>query len=406
MEELNIRLRQAREGVRFAQDDVGASLGISRAMVSYWESGRRRPNDRQLAALAHLYGVSLVELVEGSAANFAASDVDLSGMLLRADDGVDPQAAPGVRDFVQFLDNYAELSDLVRQPVHGMTQSPYVHRPRFTQKDDARRKAEEVRSLLDLGIAPIIDLDSVCNRLRITVYRAPLGADLGKVPSGAFLDHPKVGFAVLVNLDMTPGRRRFTVAHEIAHALFDSGDVRWVVSHGRNAREDFADEFAGEFLMPSEGVRRFLEESEMPPRLTSAVDVIHVQRHFRVSFPTALVRLRQMNAITAASYRELRQGVRPVAMARLLGYAIDPEEYQQDAGAWGIRRFPRAFLRMLRTGVLGEVISRSSAAALAGMSLPELVQVTGEPPAETDEGPEAALAVEFSEFEDSGVIGR
>jgi hypothetical protein len=102
-------------------------------------------------------------------------------------------------------------------------------------------------------------------------------------------------------------------AHAVhpAHEVGDSpasrrASERWVISHGRGPREDFADEFAGEFLMPSEGIRRFMEEAGMPPRITEDVDVIHIQRYFRVSFPTALVRLKQMNAITAATYPEDR----------------------------------------------------------------------------------------------------
>jgi Zn-dependent peptidase ImmA (M78 family)/DNA-binding XRE family transcriptional regulator len=401
MAELNPVFARARERARYSQDDVGAALGVSRAMVSYWEAGSRRPNDRQLAGLARLYGVQPAALLEGSEAEPAGAD--LTGMLLRADAGIDPDSTPGVREFVQFLERYAELSRLTEVPIRGLSQSPFVYRPRFTQKDDARRKAEEVRSHLDLGTGAILDVDTVCEMLGITVYRAPLGGNLTKAPSGAFLNHPDVGFSILVNLDMTPGRRRFTVAHEIAHALFHSNEDRWVISHGRNPRETFADEFAGEFLMPSEGVRRFIEETGMPPRITEAVDVIHVQRHFRTSFPMALVRLRQMNAITATTYSELRDSVRPVALARALGYAIDPEEIEQDSDRWRILRFPRPFLRMLREAVVNGVMSPPSAASFAGLSVPDLVQVLGQPLVGKEEEP-PGLTTEFKEFEDTGVV--
>lgn len=402
MAERHPLLARARERARYSQDDVGAALGVSRAMVSYWEAGSRSPNDRQLASLARLYGVELSDLLEGRDADPVG--VDLTGMLLRADNAVDPESAPGLQEFVQFLERYAELSGLTKTPIRGMTQSPYVYRSKFSQKDDARRKAEEVRAHLGLGAGPISDTDTVCEMLGITIYRAPLGGDLRKAPSGAFLNHPSVGFSILVNLDMTPGRRRFTVAHEIAHALFHSSEERWVISHGRGPREDFADEFAGEFLMPSEGVRRFMEEAGMPPRITEDVDVIHIQRYFRVSFPTALVRLKQMNAITAATYHQLRREVRPVALARSLGYRIDPEEYQQDAERWRIRRFPRAFLRMLRHAVVTEVMSPPSAAAFSGLSIAAVVQILGQPLEGTDE-PEGT-EVEFAEYEDSGVVPR
>lgn len=394
-------LARARERARYSQEDVGAALGINRAMVSYWESGTRSPNDRQLAALARLYGVELADLLEGGGVE--ASGGDLTGMLLRAENEVDPDSAPGLREFVEFLERYTELATLTNTPIRGLSQSPYVHRPRFSQKDDARRKAEEVRAHLDLGTGPIPDVDTVCEMLGITVYRAPLGAALNRAPSGAFLNHPEVGFSILVNLDMTPGRRRFTVAHEIAHALFHSNEDRWVISQGRNPREAFADEFAGEFLMPSEGVRRFIEEADMDPRITDAVDIIHIQRYFGASFPMTLVRLRQMNAITADTYRQFRDEIRPVALARSLGYVIDPEEYEQDADRWRIRRFPRAFLRMLRDAVVHGGVSPPSAASFAGLAVSDLTQILGQGLGDPEDEP-AGLSDEFAEFEDTGVV--
>ena len=234
-------------------------------MVSYWETGTRVPNDRQLSALARLYGIEPVDLLEGRDVEPATDG--LVGMLLRADEAVDPVAVLGVGEFVQFLDRFAELAEILNEPIRSLAQSPFVHRQKYSQKDDVRRKAQEVRTHLGLGSAPILDLDPICGSLGIAIYRAPLGSDLRRAPSGAFLKHPEMGFAILVNLDMTPGRQRFAVAHELAHALFHSDETNRVLCHGAGPRESFADGFAGEFLMPSAGVRRFAEELGLPPRI-------------------------------------------------------------------------------------------------------------------------------------------
>ena len=401
MSQLGEALARARTSARYSQDDVGAALGINRAMVSYWESGTRTPNDRQLSALARLYGTEPLALLEGREAE--SSLYDLAGMLLRAEDEIDPGVGPGVRDFVQFLDRFAELARILDEPIRGLTQSPFVFRPRFSQKDDIRRKAEEVRARLGLGAGPIPDLDPICETLGITVYRAPLGSDLKQAPSGAFLKHPDVGFSILVNLDMTPGRRRFTVAHELAHALFHSDEINQLLSLGRGPRENFADAFAGEFLMPSEGIRRFAEEVGLPPRIADPIDIVHMQRYFKVSWPTALVRLRQLNAIASDRYEELRRTVRPVSLARALGYSIHPEETAQDAERWRVQRFPMSFRRMLRQAVVKEVMSPPTAASFAGVAIPDIVQILGQPlGGEEQESPH--LEAEFNEFEVTGVV--
>ena len=401
MSQLGEALARARTSARYSQDDVGAALGINRAMVSYWESGTRTPNDRQLSALARLYGTEPLALLEGRESE---SSLDgLAGMLLRAEDEIDPGVGSGVRDFVQFLDRFAELARILDEPIRGLTQSPFVFRPRFSQKDDIRRKAEEVRAHLGLGAGPIPDLDPICETLGVTVYRAPLGPDLNQAPSGAFLKHPDVGFSILVNLDMTPGRRRFTVAHELAHALFHSDEINQLLSLGRGPRESFADAFAGEFLMPSEGIRRFAEEVGLPPRIADPIDIVHMQRYFKVSWPTALVRLRQLNAIASDRYEELRRTVRPVSLARALGYSIHPEEIAQDAERWRVQRFPMSFRRMLRQAVVTEVMSPPTAASFAGVAIPDIVQILGRPlGGEDQESPH--LEAEFNEFEVTGVV--
>lgn len=400
MPDLHQALSRARERARYSQDDVGAALGVSRAMVSYWETGTRTPNDRQLAALARLYGVHLADIIDDR--EIEPAGADLTSMLLRAEEQVDPKSAHGINEFLRFLDQYAELARMVDEPIRSLTESPFLYRARFSTKEDARRKAEEVRAHLGLGTGPIQDVDDVCEMLGITIYRAPLGSDLSSAPSGAFVNHPDVGFSILVNLDMTPGRRRFTAAHEIAHALFHSEDARYIVSRGRNATEVFADEFAGEFLMPQEGVRRFMEEAGMSPQVSDPVDAIQIQRYFRSSFPTALVRLRQMKVLRVKTYEHLKSTVRPVAYARSLGYSVEPEEIQQNSELWRIRKFPRPFLRRLRNAVVHGLMSPPTAASFAGMALPDLVFVLGDPAVEAVEPPD--LSAEFQEYEITGVI--
>ena len=394
-------LKRARDGAGYSQEDVGAALGVSRAMVSYWEAGARVPNDRQRSALARLYGVQLAKLAEGRAVETA--DGDMAGVLLRADDGIAPAAVPGIREFGQFLDRYAELARILGEPVRCMTKSPFSHRAQFAQKHDIRRKAEEARKLLGLGTGPISDLDPVCEILGITVYRAHLGTDLARVPSGAFLNHPEVGFSILVNLSMTPGRRRFAVAHELAHALFHSQETNRVVSRARNPLETFADTFASEFLMPREGVRRFMEEVGMDPRIDEPEDVLRIQRYFRVSWPTALVRLRYMNAVTQATFDACQEPDRPLALERSLGYVSDREEQSQDPERWRVRRFPRSFLRMLRDAIAHGSMSPPTAASFAGLALPEIVNVMGQMPGHDEEASQRIVA-EFDEFKETGVI--
>ncbi len=405
MENLHTTLMRARERIGYSQEAIGAALGISRAMVSYWETGSRKPNDRQLNALARLYEVELADLLAGR--NIEPAGANLAELMLRANGGVDPASSPGIHEFVGFLERHAELAEMLQLPIRGMRESPFTFREEFSAKSDISRKAEEVRAHLRLGIAPIYDLDVICETLGITLYRASLGGDLRRFPSGAFLKHPEVGFSILVNLDMTPGRRRFTIAHELAHALFHSHDNPALVSQtgaSGASREAFADEFAGEFLMPREGVRQFMERMDMPRRVSDPVEAIHIQRYFRVSWATTLVRLYQMNTLSESDFQQFRREVKPVFLARSLGYEIYPEELKQFPELWTLRRFPRLFLRMLRKAVRDEMMSISTAASFAGLAVPDVVNLIGGPGSGASETEVNDHAVEFEEYESSDII--
>jgi Zn-dependent peptidase ImmA (M78 family)/DNA-binding XRE family transcriptional regulator len=396
---LHERLAEARELALYTQEQVADALGVSRAMISYWESGTRTPNDRQLVAIARLYGVEVARL--RSDEPLEDRDAIAQMMFRGAEEQLPDDARRGLREFERFLDTYAGLARQVGFRIHGLTQSPFAITSAYQTAEDARRKAEEVRAQLRLGLGPIGDVDRVCDMLGVTVLRAPLGQDLSRTISGAFFNHPEVGFSILVNLDMTPGRRRFTVAHELAHALFHS-DERFILSFAqKDPKERFADSFAGEFLMPSEGVRRVMEEHGFGPRISDPADVIHLQRFYNLSYATALVRLRQAKYLTPEAYEEFK-GVRPVLFARSLGYEPDPEEFEQDADQWRLQRFPTRFLRLLRHAIRHEHISVPTAAELVGVSIDEMAEFATAGPFRVDES--SLESRETAEFEQTGVV--
>ena len=82
------------------------------------------------------------------------------------------------------------------------------------------------------------------------------GVTLPDEMSGLFLRHPSIGLAILVNSSHPRGRKRFSYAHEYAHALLDR-DRNIVVSSTDNSPEMVerrANAFATAFLMPGSGV--------------------------------------------------------------------------------------------------------------------------------------------------------
>lgn len=392
IQDLGARLVEAREARRLSQEDVAGVLRVSRVLVSHWERGQRRPSEQVLERLAQIYGVSLGALLERDQ---ELTQSDLVELLYRdAEGGIDARAQAGLQDFVRFLESYASLADALDERLDPLTQSPFGLRRGFTSKEDIRRKALEVRDWLRLGLGSVGDLPGSLDDIGLTVYRTALGSDLQSAVSGAYLHHPRLGMCIAVNIEMTPGRQLFTLAHELAHALFHSAEESHLVSYWvrKDEKERFADIWAGEFLVPLEGLRRAAEQLGVKA-VVHAEEVVHLQRHFGVSYGMMLLRLRQANLLDDQRYEALKH-VSPVVLAAQLGYSVHPEEWEQDPARWRLERFPRRCLRLLARGLREGRLSPATAASLTSLSLDEIAELLA-PPVDGD----PIVSRELSEYE-------
>ena len=63
--EFNEKLQELRKQKNMTQEDLAASLYVSRTAISKWESGRGYPNIDSLKAIAKFFGVTVDELLSG-----------------------------------------------------------------------------------------------------------------------------------------------------------------------------------------------------------------------------------------------------------------------------------------------------------------------------------------------------
>lgn len=372
--ELGPRLAAARKRAGFSQDEVALLVGQERPVISNWESGVRRPNATQLGKLSAIYRTSLDEFL----GKIQREQPDFERLLFRdAGERLDPRGKYEIQRFLGFLDAYGDFLEALDEPP-GLLKSPLSIGEGFTAKEDIRRKAEEARNLFRLGSGPVGDLSTLADLLDITVYRAPLGGDLKGTVSGAFLPHDRVGFSILVNAETTPGRRQFTLAHELAHALFH-GDHLYVAYYGRReASERFANAFAAEFLVPTQGLRSTVESLGIK-KVADPEVAVHLQRYYGVSYAMMLVRLRAANLVTEPDVERLRD-VHPVRLAQRLGYRTDADEWPQVPNQWGLARFPKKLLRLLLRAFEEERITVSGAATLTGVAAEEIEDFLSDDP--------------------------
>lgn len=129
---------------------------------------------------------------------------------------------------------------------------------------------EKVRDLLEkhgVDEAPV-PVEVIARREGLQIISSPFGGDV----SGALLRSGDVA-GIAVNASQSPVRRRFTIAHELAHYLLDhrpdEDHIDWeftvlrrdeLTSRGTDMREIEANAFAANLLMPKD----FLQADLLP----------------------------------------------------------------------------------------------------------------------------------------------
>lgn len=109
-------------------------------------------------------------------------------------------------------------------------------------------------------LAPPVDVDRIARHLGIEVVDEDFPED--DQISGVLL-HRNAGPVILVNSKHRPGRRRFTIAHEIGHHQLQGDDLHVDKARYRDARaasgevpsEIEANAFAADLLMPAQMIQ-------------------------------------------------------------------------------------------------------------------------------------------------------
>ncbi|GAA5504207.1 hypothetical protein Dxin01_03976 [Deinococcus xinjiangensis] len=325
---LGARLREARDRTGLDQQAAATALNVDRVNLSYWENDRRTPGLAHLQRLAEVYSTTVDYLL---GATDEPSEPDHHAALYAHLTGADKQASKALKSWLTFLDDWADLRSEVDGELPGRGQT-FVPEGRVAEPvTDSRRApalAVRTRELCHLGLDAIPDLMAFLDSKNILVCRKDMGK--GSDVSGMFYNHPRLGFCILVNSGHQPGRQQFTMAHEMAHALFHHQE-RGLISRAsiKERREKFADTFAAHFLVPTEALRKAVErcESTEAGAPLDPYDVVRMQREFRVSYAMLLLRLYSEGFIDKETFDRYQQ-YSPRSLAERL--SINTDEFQKE----------------------------------------------------------------------------
>ena len=343
MSEIGKQLRTVRQSSGKTQAEIAAHLNLSRSTVVQMECGKRRVTAEDVERLAVFYQCSPTTLLSGPQVLQPDCDGDLLADLVQSlpDLRDDHEQLTETRRVLAIARTLTDLEQRLCLDSNSLGTHAYdIGTPNIAWEamEQGFQSAEEERRRLNLGDAPIRDLDHtlVMKRIRMTKI------DLPKDVTAVFVNSQETGFLVIVNRRLPIEARRFHYAHGFGHSLFDRSHRSFVCS--ARCRHDFIDvrasAFANGFLLPESSLGRYLESlgkevrgrtggvevnlfSEPGERVREAMnlrvtgrnrrgaepinvcDLAQIASFFGVSRSMVATRLRNLRYVTAAQFESL-----------------------------------------------------------------------------------------------------
>lgn len=354
---LGKRLKDARVNRGLTQDQVAESIGVSRTSLVQIEAGNRGINTLELAELARLYNRHV--------SDFFLEDEEPGRdpflILHRVDPAFleDSDLQDAISNVIAVCQAAADLKEVLSITGTSIPLSYSLSSPMSTMDavQQGSSVARQERDRLGLGNNPVYDVAKLISAQGICAATADFPTEI----SGLYLQHPSTGTVIVVNEKHKDTRRRFSLAHEYGHALMDRGSSATATISTSSNRDELvevrANAFAAAFLLPDEGVRRFIaalrkglpsrieeeiydiqaEEKKEPIKAKSREiaefqkvtyqDVVLLKMYFGVSYQAACYRLKSIGVINRAELDEL---LGKESLAREISKLLDLREREDE----------------------------------------------------------------------------
>lgn len=290
------RLLQARETLQYSIDEASQATGIAGERLVAIESGREEPTGDDVLILASLYDCDFRSFLDQN----SPPPVQQTDLLFRRyGETFSAEDRRATQEFLHLCHIEASLEQLL-----GIKRLLFSFRPSGSYvKAHGQHAAEALRHQLGYKDNEVPrDVYTDFRAIGIHVFRRKL---INDDISGLYVKDPVAGHCVLINYSEDVYRQRFSVAHEVAHAIFDSDKGVLLTYESKSGKYEAADlkeiranSFASHFLMPLtmlKGLSTFDGESAK-----------HWAQQFRVSTAALAKALKDADLIGEAAAKRIR----------------------------------------------------------------------------------------------------
>ena len=314
---------------------------VTAQAISKYEAGKMLPSSSVLVAIAKALDVSLDFLM-------SAQVEALEGLEFRKHSSTSARdRARAEAILIDNLERYLAIEEIL--DLHAGTD--WVERRRYdsvASGPEIDDKADALRNLWDLGMDPIPSLCELLEEKGIKVVEDDLPERINGLACHVVRGGQRVAEAVVVSSRINVERKRFTLAHELAHRIIRS------TGNPAISLETAMNRFAGAFLMPTQHV---VEEAGARRNRITYYEIVRLKHAYGVSAAALLVRLGQLEILPASAIRHAFS-----TYARSWR-KTEPSPIGDTSGFAAFEK-PRRFERLVSRAVGEELISPVRAAAL------------------------------------------
>ena len=347
------RLRLARKRAGFSMRELADSITprVSAQAISKYEANKMLPSSAVLVGLGKSLDVSLDFLMSGQVKALDAVEFRKHSRASARD------RAKAEAILIDNLERRLTIEHILDLP----TDLGWIEGRRFdsvASENQIEKRADELRDAWDLGMDPIPSLCELLEDKGIKVVEADLPESINGLSCHVLRSGEAVAEAVMVSSRITIERKRFTLAHELAHRIIRSTDAPTVNVEAAMNR------FAGAFLVP--GQRLKAEMGSRRHRITYH-EIMQLKHMYGISAAAVLMRLGQVGVLPSAA---VKHAFSTFAHSWL---KLEPDPIGEDHGFATFEK-PRRFERLVLRAVAEELISPVRAATLLNQSLDSVEQ--------------------------------
>jgi Zn-dependent peptidase ImmA (M78 family)/transcriptional regulator with XRE-family HTH domain len=285
---IGAQLQRARELLQLTPEEVAIEITANLQDIIDWEKERSKPHLNQLEVLAKLYGREIDYFLRKTPA--PPDKIEFRGKPGESLRNLSKEAKIALARFDELCRTAFEFESLL-----GKRRE--VKLSRFKESDSPVLVAQSLRGKFDAGNKPLPDLRNHLEEEGVRIFELPVPEDSF---SGFSFWHEEYGPCIMLDAGEVKGRRNFTLAHEVAHLVYNDGSSICFISskYDESVRdiEYKANRVAVELLLPEPGVRGDYEKRNLS-RAPSVRDLASMASKWGASLQALGYRLENLGLI-------------------------------------------------------------------------------------------------------------